>query len=150
MPRGVRRGQCHLQRRAVALEVELERLAATDETADRATEPMLIPLEAMADARLHDSLTVLELRHEHEERVEVVRVQRVRTHRDDAAEEQWTEPGRRVDRKHPMAECDAPSRRVRAAVEHLELGQDHLVQPTGRVCLLSPSAGSRVSVAITL
>ncbi len=114
----------------MALEVELECLATTDEAADRASQTVLIRLEAVADARLHDSLAVLELRHEHEKCVEVVRVQRVCAHGHDAAEQQGTEPGRRVDRKDPMAECDTPSRRVRAAVENLELGQDHVTQVT--------------------
>ena len=63
---GVGRGECHLQRRPVAFEVELERLAAADETAHGATQPVLVGLEAVTNAGLHDALAVLELRHQHE------------------------------------------------------------------------------------
>jgi hypothetical protein len=134
----------------MALEVELECLAATDETPHRATQTVLIRLEAVADARLHDPLAVLELRHEDEERVEIVRVQRVCADRDDAAEQQRTEAGRGVDRKDSVAECDASGRRVRAAMEHLELGQDHPSQVTGTVSLSSSCPGGRGPFARTL
>ena len=128
----VRRGQCHLQGRTVTLEVELQCLTTTDETTDRAAQSVLVCLEPVTDAGLHDSLTVFELRHQHEQRVEIVGVQGIRANRDDAAEEQRTEPGRWVDRQHPMTESDAPSRRVHATVEHLELGQDHVLKLLAR------------------
>ena len=67
-------------------------------TADGAAEPVLVGLEPMTDAGLHDALAVLELRHEDEQRVEVVRVELVGADRDDAAEQQRPEARRRVTR----------------------------------------------------
>jgi hypothetical protein len=96
----------------------------------------------MADAGLHDSLAVLELRHQHEECVEVIGVETVRADRDDSSEQQGAEPGRWVHGEDPVPERDAPSRRVNATVEHLELRQDHRL-----VKLLATASRHRLGVA---
>ena len=112
LPGRIGRRECHLQRGPLAVEVELEALTAADEASDGAAESVLVGLEPVPDTRLHDALAVLELRHENEQRVEVVGVEVVRADRHDPAEEQRPEAGRWVDRQHAASERDAASRRV--------------------------------------
>ncbi len=104
-----------------------EVLPLADEAVEAAGQADPVLLEAVPEPRLRHAHALLELQGQTVEVVEQLGVERFHVAGDDAAEQEPAEPGRRRHRQVAAAEGHPPSRRDRARVEDLELGQDHRV-----------------------
>ena len=104
---------------------QFQTAAAAHKAPDSAGQPVVIGLEAMPDAGLHDALAVLELAEQPAHRVVILVVELLGAHRHDAPEEHRAEPGGRVEREVPATERETAGRRVAPVVEHLDLRQQH-------------------------
>ena len=110
---------------AGGVEVEADLLAVAEHAVRRQRQAVAVDLEAVAQPRLHDALVAVDLVDQavdvgHQLDGDVADVAG-----DDGAEQQPAEPRRRVDRQHEVAEGEAPRRRERPGVPHLELGEEH-------------------------
>ena len=110
-----------------ALRVELEGdvVPVADHDVPTAGETVTIDLVAVPEAGLGHPMTVLHLGDEAADIEEVVSVEPPGVLRDDSAEQDAPETGRRVDRKNEVPEGDPTGRLDGAGMEDLELGQHH-------------------------
>ena len=91
--------------------------------ADRET--VLIDLEAVPQARLHDPFAALDLADQPMDVGNEIVVDAAQVCGDDRSEQQSAEPGRGVDRQHHVPERDSSGRHRRAGVPDLEFGEQH-------------------------
>ena len=106
-------------------EVELHLVALADQLVAAVREPVPVDLEAVAQARLHDAVALLDLADEPGDVAEQVVVDTADVVGDHGTEQEPAEAGRRIDRQHQVAERDPPGRHRRPGVEDLQLGQQH-------------------------
>ena len=109
-------------------------------------QPVTVDLEPVAQPRLHDSLAALDLVDQPHHVGHQIGVDAGEVLGDDGAQQQPTEPGRRVDRQHQVAERDPTGRHRRPGVEDLELGEQHqpsTVHTYGRHTVRNSSAAAR-------
>src|SRR5690606_38018286 len=106
-------------------EVELDVVTLAEHAVPADGETVPVDLEAVPESRLHDSFAALDLTDQaHDVGLQLgVDAGDVLCH--DGAEQESTEPGRRVDGQHQIAERHPPGRHCGSGVEHLQLGEQH-------------------------
>ena len=107
------------------MEVERDLLAVADQAVRRQGEAVAIDLEAVAQAGLDDAHVPVDLVDQPVDVGHEVLGTSPMWPASDGAEQQPAEAGRRVDGQHEVAERQAPRRRQRPGVPHLQLGQHH-------------------------
>jgi hypothetical protein len=108
-----------------AVEIERNLVAVADQAMVADGEPMAVDLKTVAEPRLHDSPALADLSNQsvHIGNLLIVEASEVRS--DDRTQQEATEAGRWIDRKHHVSEGNTACRHSGPRVEDLQFSEEH-------------------------
>jgi len=110
---------------SVAIEIERDLVAVAEQTVAADGEPMTVDLKAVTESRLHDSSALADLGNQPMDIGNLIIVKTSKMRSDDRTEQQATEAGRRIYRKHHVAESNTARWHGGPGVENFQFGEEH-------------------------